>query len=344
MFETIKSGMTKTFRLCGIFFVSASGLIFARLLFSFLPLSDNVLSWLFSTLFQVVFLGIIPWLLYRYTVSKPFADFQRDFSFHPKVNPVLYALALPIGILTFYLNVGASAVWYTLLNAFGYTYSSSVGTIFSSPEVLIMEIITTCLFPAFFEELTNRGLLSGALRGEKNDTAVILLIGMSFGLWHQNVAQLIPTMVGGLVMAYMAVKCGSIFPGMIVHFLNNFIITRSEYSSQHGGGFYAVYRSVISGLSSSFLVLLISWFVAAGLLAALLFTFERLGRVERDRLYPNRPGLESPKKLFDIFDLSKEEQLPPLAAPAKWEYAFLYVSLAVAALTTLFTFIWGLLR
>lgn len=337
--------MTKQFRMAGIFLTSVVGLLFARILFSCLPLSDNVGSWLFSFFFQTLFMGVIPYLLYRFTVDKQWLNFRLDFSLNVKINPLLYVLAVLIGIFTFYLNTGASAVWYVLLNQIGYTYTSSVGTIYSSPEVLVLEIITTCILPAVFEEVTDRGLLAGLFREEKNDKAVILLIGLSFGLWHQNVPQLIPTMVGGFVMAFMAIKCGSIVPGMIVHFLNNFIITMVGYSAQKGGGFYSFYNTMMNAFSQNILFLVLSWAVAGAVLSALLRTFEKLGRPERDRLYPTRPALLGKVTMYEIFGVGEPEfSLPVREAPAKREYALFYVALVVATLTTLFTLIWGLLR
>lgn len=340
---------SKTFRLAAIYFASVFGLYLCRITAAYLPFSDNAVSWLFSFVYQAVFLGVLPFVLYRYTIERSPRAFARDFSFHPKVNPILYLIAFPVGILTFYLNVGVSALSYSFLSALGYVYAASPGTIYSSPEVLVLELLASCLFPAFFEELTNRGLLSGLFRDEQNDTVVILLMAVTFGFWHQNVPQLLPTMVGGFIMAFLCVKSGSVFPGMIVHFLNNFIITMADYSEQHGGGFYTLYSNVIGGLSSNILILVISWILAGTMLSFLLHLFERLGEPERKRNYPNLARFceeSNSAPMFGIFRLGEENHLPleKAAKPERAGYALFVVSCAVMVLTTLFTLIWGVMR
>ena len=83
--------------------------------------------------------------------------------------------------MVFYINIGASTVWYILLRSLGFTYPSNVGTIYSSPEVLIFELLATAVLPAIFEELIDRGLLLAVLENEKNDKKVVLIIGIMFG-------------------------------------------------------------------------------------------------------------------------------------------------------------------
>ena len=226
--------MSKTFKLGGIMLTSIVSLQLARMLFSFVNLSDNVSSWLFSTIMQCFCLGVLPYLLYRTWVAGSNTDFVRDVRLNTRISPVSYLLAIAVGLLGYIVNIGASTVSYTALELLGYTYALGGGTIYSGPEVLILEIVTGAMFPAFFEEITNRGVLLAALDNEKSDRVKILFMGVFFGAFHQNVPQFFPTMIIGIIIAYMAVKSQSILPGMIVHFINNFVITLSSYGSQTG--------------------------------------------------------------------------------------------------------------
>lgn len=369
--------MTKTFKLGAIFFITVINLQIFRLIFYFLPLSDNLSGWLFSALFQGLALGLLPFLLYKAWVSRDNKEFLSDFKLSAKIHPLSYLIAVGVGFLVFYINIGASSVWYIVLKFLGYTYTANVGTIFSSPEVLVFELLTSAVMPAIFEEFIDRGLLLGALSNEKNDKKVVLIIGVFFGFLHQNVAQLGPTVFGGVVMAYMAVKCRNIVPGMIVHFMNNAILTLISYSSQTGGWLGKLYDKFGAFYSSNFLLTVATWAGAIWLIVALLHSFERINRKYREQSdpaaetpAPNKPTYAPPRPAFsdDYFfkiygsparQQAVEVSQPSLSAPPPaaaetsvpttraskwWEYGLLYCAFFGAALVTLFTFIWGLLR
>jgi membrane protease YdiL (CAAX protease family) len=66
------------------------------------------------------------------------------------------------------------------------------------------------------EELTFRGLGFYLLQ-RYGDTVAILVIGVSFGLWHGLVEALPVLIVFGLGLAYLRSRANSIFPGMLLH-------------------------------------------------------------------------------------------------------------------------------
>lgn len=376
--------MTKTFKLGGIFLITVVNLQIVRMIFYFIPLSDNLTGWLFSLIFQGLAMGLIPFLLYKAWVGNG-KDYLKDFKLSQKINPLSYLLAVGIGFLVFYINIGASTVWYILLRSLGFTYPSNVGTIYSSPEVLVFELLATAVLPAIFEELIDRGLLLAVLENEKNDKKVVLIIGIMFGFLHQNIAQFGPAVFGGIVMAYMAVKCRNIVPGMIVHFMNNAILTILNYSTQVNNGLGRLYEAFQRFYSSNFLLTFATWAAAIWLIIVALRAFDVMNRKYRqksDPLYeaekPPRPvytgehatppfrentagraafqddyffkiygaprgakpaEATSPSPFKDTYTAAKKA-----AAVKWWEYGLLYCSILSAAVVTLFTFIWGLLR
>lgn len=367
--------MSKTFKLSGIFLISVINLQIFRIIFNFIQLPDNIAGWMFSFLFQGLNMGLIPYLLYRFWVAKDNKSFLKDFKLSQKINPYSYLLAIGIGFLVLFINIGASSVWYLILKMLGYTYPSSVGTIYSSPEVLIFELLATAVMPAIFEELVDRGLLLSILDREKNDKKVVLIVGIFFGFLHQNIAQLGPTAFGGIVMAYMAVKCRNIVPGMIVHFINNAMLTVLSYSMQKGNALGKLYEGFYGLISSHFLLVMAIWAGAIWLLVAALRLFERLNRKHReqsDPLYvppvaPQRPAaVTQPTAAFNedyffkIYGSPRAAQdaataiIPPAPVQAtiasakdnikKWEYGLLYCAFFSSLIATVFSFIWGLLR
>ena len=78
--------MTKTFKLGGIFLITVVNLQIVRMIFYFIPLSDNLTGWLFSLIFQGLAMGLIPFLLYKAWVGNG-KDYLKDFKLSQKINP-----------------------------------------------------------------------------------------------------------------------------------------------------------------------------------------------------------------------------------------------------------------
>lgn len=368
--------MSKTFKLGGIMLTSIVSLQVMRLLFSYLNLSDNLSSWLFSTAIQCLCLGVLPYVLYRTWIAGSNSDFVRDVRLNTRISPVSYLLAIAVGLLGYVVNIGASTVSYTVLQLLGYTYTVGGGTIYSGPEVLILEIVTGAMFPAFFEEITNRGVLLAALDNEKSDSVKIIFMGAFFGVFHQNVPQLFPTMIIGVIIAYMAVKSQSILPGMIVHFTNNFVITLSDYGSQTGSPVGQLTNFVSSFVYSNVIVLAASVAIAVWLIIVCLRKFASVNaryRAERDPVEPLRSGIAEPSE-EDVrarinyiygypaynadYDAAEESaghargSSHAAEAGAKGtkskvslkDHILLITAFVSATAVTIFTYIWGILR
>ena len=372
--------MTRSVKFGLIFFCSTSGLLFMRILFSFIALSDNLLNWMFSLLMQGVFLGLVPYLLYR-ALFRGEKSFLADCRVRPKVHPLSYLIAFVLGLLCFVINMAVSTLWYILMQTAGYTYSSSVGTIFSSPEVLIFEILFTAVMPALFEELVDRGVLLAALDDLPGDKIKILIIGIGFGLVHQNAPQLVPTMVGGLIMAYMAVKSDSIVPGMIVHFLNNFLVILVDFGDQKGNIIGKIYHAFWEFYAQNLLVMLAIAAVLTAATVGLLKVFAKINLpyrkqrpaalsipsadAEFERIYRMSAGRPMPHDTpeaasyvttigYDGFvrrvprpDMAvPQTQQPPLpqAKRGSGDYVFVVLAFAMTAVTTVITYFWGVLR
>ncbi len=287
--------MTKTTKLSIIFITSVFTLLLSRILFSFVNLSSNVLDWLFSFIYQVVCLGVIPVVMYKLMISKDTKVMLSDTRVSVKLHPHSWIIAVALGFLVFFLNSLVSSLWYNLMIALGYTYTSGVGTIFSSPEVLIFEIIMTCMLPAIFEEFVDRGILLGAIDNIKSDRLKIAIVTIFFGLVHQNIAQFIPTMLGGVVMAYLAVKGRSILPGVIIHFMNNFFVTMATYNSQVGNAMDDLYNAFYSFYGANIITVGACTILAIALLVWLLKKFTALNHQTRASQEWVAPVLEQEK-------------------------------------------------
>lgn len=88
-------------------------------------------------------------------------------------------------------------------------------------RVAAVYMLVFALLPAVCEELAFRGfILTGLRRRFRNGTA-ILICSFLFAVSHMNVFQFLPTFVLGLVLGVLAVRGGSVLPGMAYHLVHN---------------------------------------------------------------------------------------------------------------------------
>ena len=85
---------------------------------------------------------------------------------------------------------------------------------------LVLNLISTAVVPALLEEMAMRGYILHALLpyGKK---AAVIITAILFGLIHGNVLQLPFAFILGLVMGWLTVQTGSIWPAVVFHFTNN---------------------------------------------------------------------------------------------------------------------------
>ena len=93
---------------------------------------------------------------------------------------------------------------------------------------LLLFTLSLAILPAIFEEVFFRGFLLTQLSKVKFLYAVIL-ISLSFSLYHCSLAQLIYQFIYGVGLILLCKCSGSIIPSIISHFLNNFIVLIVEY-------------------------------------------------------------------------------------------------------------------
>lgn len=339
--------MSKTFKTSVIFSISAIWLVLMRIVFSYVNVGDYLTEWLFSFSVQVIGMGVIPLVLYRFWVKE---DPFRAFCFKRKLSPIVYVFTVGLGILMSFLLTSVSAVFQTILQLIGYTQTNSPGTVYpqtGAVGILVMELITTALLPGIFEEINYRGLGSRMLEEVEDERMKIVFIGLLFGLGHQFIGQTGYAFVAGMVLAYLIIKTRSIIPGMIVHFINNAVSVLGEYSSQTTGIFYGIRENVFSVVFNNFLFLLLFTAVLIILTIVLLRLIkkysqseERVAVEEKDEYYyPNKKQYVD--DIFGDLEVVRETVKPS----ARWyEYAPLYGAVAIMLVNTLFTFVWGMGR
>lgn len=82
-------------------------------------------------------------------------------------------------------------------------------------------LLVLALTPAFCEEILFRGYIQRQSERAFGIEGGILFSGITFGLFHLRISQVVPLAVLGIFLAYLAWRTGSLWPPIIVHFINN---------------------------------------------------------------------------------------------------------------------------
>ena len=96
---------------------------------------------------------------------------------------------------------------------------------FDTPLYALLLILVTVIIAPFCEEVLFRGFLQQFLENHWKDvTKAILITSMFFAAFHMNPGWIIQIYLLGIILGYLAWKTGSIFPGLILHSLNNGLV------------------------------------------------------------------------------------------------------------------------
>ncbi|QDT12370.1 ABC transporter permease subunit/CPBP intramembrane protease [Planctomycetes bacterium K23_9] len=82
-------------------------------------------------------------------------------------------------------------------------------------------ILLMALVPAICEELAFRGFIFGGLVRENGRFRAVVVTAIMFGISHGIVQQSICATFMGLMLGWVALRTGSVLPGILIHFTNN---------------------------------------------------------------------------------------------------------------------------
>ena len=104
----------------------------------------------------------------------------------------------------------------------------------SGPLGFAFTVLSVAVFPAFLEEFFFRGVLLGTL-SKFGKPFAIFTSSLLFGLIHGNLVQIPFAFLVGIILSFAVLESGSIWTGIVIHFLNNFISICFKYLSDMGG-------------------------------------------------------------------------------------------------------------
>lgn len=207
-------------------------------------------EYVFNIVVQIGLLLCTSIFLFSALNKKRSAETAQFFGFR-KISFKAILMCMGIGAMVFLLNIFVATFFSIILQLLGYNYMPGE-TITNYPiYLLVTNVIFTAILPGVCEEVAHRGLLMRGLSPLSIKKAIIIS-AVLFGLVHMNIEQFFYATIIGLFIGYLAYTCDSIYPAIIVHFMNNFLSVYIGFSQANNLFVGKVYSLFISSLTGNF--------------------------------------------------------------------------------------------
>ena len=225
---------------------SANGIGFASLAFVLLSLFSGVFLYLFVEVIypaanihgNIYVTETTEWaftlLSYVLSLLLPFGIYALCLKMPIKVAlPFKKAKTdLTVGGVFIALGVSVLAAYLVSFLQIGLEY---VGIGITMPEYeipktvpgLVFYFLSLAVAPAFVEEIICRGIIMQNLR-RFGDIFALVISSIIFGILHMNLVQAPYAFVMGLAIGYFVMRTGSLWVGVIIHFINNSVASVFE--------------------------------------------------------------------------------------------------------------------
>lgn len=312
-----------------------------------------------SFLIQIMVMFAIPMLLYTLFVSKSFKQTFKDTGFK-KISSRMIGITIILGIVLYFINNFVAQFFSSLISLFGYENLTQTTTVTFTYELLFREFLLSCILPGICEEFLHRGIMLFAGKKCGNTRYVLITSSILFGLMHLNINQFFYATILGFLMGYVAIVSDSIYPSIIIHFLNNFLNTYFYYGYYLNWPFATFINNLQALIASNIFVFIIVNAVLICILISLYIYLTQILAKERVRYdvkkiilcleIDNLPLEQAQTKINQANEiLQKSESLKfknTVSSGGKFSFlsqVFLISSLVLGSLITISTYIWGII-
>ena len=257
--------------------------------FGLLDFMGSTADYVLTIVIQIGLLFCLSVFLFAGLTKQKLKDIFSFFKFK-KINWKAILVSVAIGLVVYLLNVLVTTFFNAFLSALGYKFSSGTSMTSYPIWLLFVNLLMTAILPAICEETAHRGLLLNGLSGMGQKKALILS-SLLFGLLHLNIEQVFYATLIGLLVGYLTCICHSIYPAMIIHFMNNAMSVLMGFSSYHNLGLEIGFTYLNNWLTNSpilglafMVVLIVALFFLLKFLVKLLFkctTFKKMSQLEQ---------------------------------------------------------------
>ncbi len=315
-------------------------------------------DFLSTFLIQVVVMFAIPLTMYTFLISKNVKKSFADIGFKKiTFNTIVFAIAL--GIVLYFLNSFVANAFSSFITLMGFENLPSSGTVELNYELLLKEFILSCVFPGFFEEFLHRGILLLAGRKCGNTRYCLIISSILFGLMHLNINQFFYAAILGFLMGLVAIKSESIYPTMIIHFMNNFLNTYFFYGVYFKWPLAVFVNEIQLSLYNNLFVFMISTIIGISLLITMYIYLLKLIANERSKqktkmlikeLQTSSLSMEEAQEKINqannIIKQNNQINIRNLDHETKFSFKdniFVICCYVLGGLVTILSFVWGII-
>jgi len=262
------------FRITLIYFISLVLFVGLRIFFQyglFSGMSSNLQDIISTVLIQIVIMFLVPFLFYMLFYRKnPKLTFKM--AGFKKITFRAVLISLAIGLIAFFLNIVVSSIFNGFIQSIGFENNSSSSGAGADYSILAFFINVLCvaILPAICEEFLHRGLLMRNLFNSVSVKHALIISSICFGLMHLNIVQVFYATILGLLIGFVSIVGKSIWPAIIIHFVNNFINVYLSFAKNNGWVFGNFYELLSNFISNNWILSLITIMVVISVLLFLL--------------------------------------------------------------------------
>ncbi|MGF1672003.1 MAG: type II CAAX prenyl endopeptidase Rce1 family protein [Balneolaceae bacterium] len=178
-----------------------------------------------NTTGQILFLGLATLFVAKLHIStQSQSDFMRfktgpDTGFYLGLSAALFVVVQPAIWYIGYLN--SLLPLPDIFTEMQQSQYQMIENFLRSDGVMIMALFHVGVVPAICEEVLFRGYVLRAFEKSWGIIAAIVVSGLLFGLYHMQLANLLPLATLGILLAIVTWLSNSIWPAVFAHFVNN---------------------------------------------------------------------------------------------------------------------------
>ena len=163
-------------------------------------------------------LTIVPVLAYVFIRKLPFRDVFRFRRVDPSVILVSGVIGLGVGIVVDEVDRLIQAVFPMPEEI---VQSVEALLVPDSSGEFVWILLGAVMAAGLFEEMLFRGFFQGVLERHTHRAKAVVATAFVFAFMHFNPWWFVQIMIMGVVLSLLTLRCGSIFPAVFVHMVNN---------------------------------------------------------------------------------------------------------------------------
>ena len=163
-------------------------------------------------------------------------DTIRGMGFEGRFSLWATLLVIPLSVALICMGQPLAEGFVRLVALIGYDTSAATSIMPSTPGELAATLILVALLPAIAEEYIFRGCIARSF-ARKGYVFAVFMSALLFAIMHGSPLQLVHQFLIGVVCAVLFFATRSLWPPMILHFLNNAIALVLGYVQNRGSAF-----------------------------------------------------------------------------------------------------------